>query len=123
VGSSATAKPNRCLITPLHQTSRHAPFSRYDVTGLMARGSHSHTHTPNALCSQDNIGEKMDARNREMSRFQRENKFLEKRLLELQEELTESKRIGAPPPTVICYESGRIIGIFGWEIAQSLSHE
>jgi hypothetical protein len=89
----------------------------------MARGSHSHTHTPNALCSQDNIGEKMDARNREMSRFQRENKFLEKRLLELQEELTESKRIGAPPPTVICYESGRIIGIFGWEIAQSLSHE
>ena len=66
------------------------------------RLSLTHTHTPNALCSQDNIGEKMDARNREMSRFQRENKFLEKRLLELQEELTESKRIGAPPPTVIC---------------------
>ena len=45
--------------------------------------------------AQDNIGEKMDARNREMSRFQRENKFLEKRLLELQEELQESKRVGA----------------------------
>lgn len=52
--------------------------------------------------AQDSIGEKMDARNREMSRFQRENKFLEKRLLELQEELQEAKRIGAftYPPRV-----------------------
>jgi hypothetical protein len=55
--------------------------------------------------AQDNIGEKMDARNREMSRFQRENKFLEKRLLELQEELQEAKRIGAFTftPRIRCY--------------------